>query len=118
MKEKTLESYYISKAEPFQSCLLALRHLILSIDPLITTERKFQIPVFQYRDKKLAYLWLNGRKLMIGFCLDKRVQPVTAGLQAKDIYESFRIDPDADLPVDVIRIKIKKLVQTIDEKLG
>ncbi len=55
---------------------------------------------------------------MIGFCLDKRVQPVTAGLQAKDIYESFRIDPDADLPVDVIRIKIKKLVQTIDEKLG
>ena len=114
MNEKTLESYYLSKSEPFQSCLLALRHLILSTDPLITTERKFQIPFFMYKGKKLGYLWLNGKKLMIGFCLDKSVQEVVPGIKTKDIYESFRIDPEADLPLELIREKIKLLMGEIN----
>ncbi|MEJ7692384.1 DUF1801 domain-containing protein [Daejeonella sp.] len=116
MKEKTLESYYLSKSEPFQSCLLALRQLILSVDPLITTERKFQIPFFQYKGKKLGYLWLNGKKLMIGFCLDKSVQKTVEGVKPKDIYESFRIDPNADLPIEVIRSKVETLLKKIDDK--
>ncbi len=116
MNEKTLESYYLSKSEPFQSCLLALRHLILSTDPIITTERKFQIPFFMYKSKKLGYLWLNGRKLMIGFCLDKSVQEVVPGVKSKDIYESFRIDPIADLPVELIREKIRFLLTAINDR--
>lgn len=116
MKEKTLESYYLTKSEPYQSCLLALRQLILSVDPLITTERKFQIPFFHYHGKKLGYLWLNGKKLMIGFCLDKSLQDTVAELKSKDIYESFRIDQNADLPVDLIRNKLKALITIIDKK--
>jgi hypothetical protein len=111
----TLESYYLSKPEPYQSCLLALRDFILSIDPQICNERKFQIPFFTYKGKKLGYLWLNGKKLMLGFCLDKSLQEIVPGIRPKDKYESMRIDPNADLPVDVILQKLNSYIALIDQ---
>jgi len=111
----TLESYYLSKPEPYQSCLLALRDFILCIDPQICHERKFQIPFFTYKGKKLGYLWLNGKKLMLGFCLDKSLQEIVPGIRPKDKYESLRIDPNADLPVDVILQKLNSYIALIDQ---
>jgi len=111
----TLESYYLSKPEPYQSCLLALRDFILGVDPQICHERKFQIPFFTYKGKKLGYLWLNGKKLMLGFCLDKSLQEIVPGIRPKDKYESMRIDPNADLPVDVILQKLNSYIALIDQ---
>lgn len=110
-----LESYYLSKPEPYQSCLLALRDIILRTNPNICHERKFQIPFFTYKGKKLGYLWLNGKKLMLGFCLDKRLQEVTAGAKPKDKYESLRIDPNADLPIEMIIQKLNYYLERIDQ---
>ncbi len=112
-----LENYYASKPEPYQSCLLALRHLILSAHPQIVHERKFQIPFFTYKSKKLGYLWLNRKKLMLGFCLDKSLQEPAAGTKPKDRYESFEIDPNADLPVELIMEKLYSYLAKIDSVL-
>jgi hypothetical protein len=109
-----LESYYLSKPEPYQGCLLALRYLILSANPAIVHERKFQIPFFTYKGKKLGYLWLNRKKLMLGLCLDKSLQEVVPEKKSKDQYESFQIDPDADLPVELIMQKLHYYLDRID----
>lgn len=109
-----LENYYLSKPEPYQGCLLALRHLILSANPGIVHERKFQIPFFTYKGKKLGYLWLNRKKLMLGFCLDKSLQEVIPDIKPKDKYESFQIDPNADLPVELIMQKLHYYLGRID----
>jgi len=113
-KPAALEYYYLSKPEPYQSCLLALKEIILRINPDICHERKFQIPFFTYKGKKLGYLWLNGKKLMVGFCLDKSLQEITPGIRPKDKYESVRIDPDQDIPVDMIREKLNQYLALID----
>jgi hypothetical protein len=110
----TLEAYYLSKPEPYQSCLLALRDIILRTNPNICHERKFQIPFFTYKGKKLGYLWLNGRKLMLGFCLDKSLREAVDGIKSKDKYESFRIDPRADLPMEMIMEKLRYYLGRID----
>jgi hypothetical protein len=115
MPATTLESYYLSKPEPYQSCLLALRDIIMRYDPGICHERKFQIPFFTYKDKKLGYLWLNGKKLMLGFCLDKSLIEFAPGEKVKDRYESFRIDPNEDLPVELILEKLGYYVEQIDK---
>src|SRR6201994_1285676 len=115
MKHTTLESYYLSKPEPYQSCLLALRDIILRVNPVICTERKFQIPFFTYKGKKLGYLWLNGKKLMLGFCLDKSLKEPVAGAKPKDQYESMRIDPNQDLPIDIIHEKLAYYLERIDK---
>jgi hypothetical protein len=110
----TLESYYLSKPEPYQSCLLALRDIILRTNSGICHERKFQIPFFTYKGKKLGYLWLNRKKLMLGFCLDKSLLKVTLNTKAKDKYESVQIDPNQDLPVDMIRERLGYYIGLID----
>lgn len=109
-----LQQYYLSKPEPFQGCLLALCQMILSTNPDIVHERKFQVPFFTYKGKKLGYLWLNRKKLMLGFCLDKRLQQWPEGVKPKDQYESFQIDPDADLPETLIREKLQYYLERID----
>lgn len=110
-----LEQYYLSKPEPYQGCLLALRHIIVNARPGIVHERKFQIPFFTYKGKKLGYLWLNRKKLMLGFCLDKSLQEVVPGVKPKDRYESFQVDPNADLPVELILQKLHYYLKRIDE---
>jgi hypothetical protein len=111
----TLESYYLSKPEPYQSCLLALKGVILQAHPGICHERKFQIPFFTYKGKKLGYLWLDRKKLKLGFCLDKSLQHTVAGMKPKDQYESMLIAPDADLPVEIILQKLHYYITKIDE---
>ncbi|MGN6292892.1 MAG: DUF1801 domain-containing protein [Chitinophagaceae bacterium] len=112
-----LENYYLSKPEPYQSCLLALRHIILSVDPAIVHERKFQIPFFTYKGKKLGYLWLNRKKLMLGFCTDKSLLETPPEAKPKDRYESFQINPDENLPVDLIVGKLKEYLNRINQSL-
>lgn len=112
-----LENYYLSKPEPYQGCLLALKHIILQANPGIVHERKFQIPFFTYKGKKLGYLWLNKKKLMVGFCTDRSLLKFPEGTRPKDRYESFRVDPEEDLPVEMIREKIKKYTEAIDQEL-
>lgn len=109
-----LENYYLSKPEPYQGCLLALCQFILSVHPGIVHERKFQIPFFTYKGKKLGYLWLNGKKLMLGFCLDKSLREVIPGIKPKDQYESFQIDKDEDLPIALITEKLHYYLDRID----
>ena len=113
---KTLEYYYLSKPEPYQSCLLALRYVILSANAGISPERKFRIPFFTYRGKKLGYLWLNGKKLMLGFCTDKSLLPTIEGAKPKDKYESMQIDPEADLPVELILQKLYYYLRLIENE--
>jgi hypothetical protein len=110
----TLEGYYASKPEPYQSCLLALKDIILRANAGIRHERKFQIPFFTYKGKKLGYLWLNGKKLMVGFCWDKSLQKVIPSIKPKDKYESMRIDPNADIPIDIILDKFNYYLALID----
>jgi hypothetical protein len=109
-----LEAYYLSKPEPYQGCLLALYQLITGFNAEIVHERKFQIPFFSYKGKKLGYLWLNRKKLMLGFCLDKSLQEFPPGVKPKDRYESFQIDPQEDLPIDLITQKLQYYLKRID----
>ena len=115
-KPATLAYYYLSKPEPYQSCLLALKDIILNASPAICHERKFQIPFFTYEGRKLGYLWLNRKKLMLGFCLDKSLQEETPGDKLKDKYESIEINPNEDIPVDYILQKLAYYIAFIDKK--
>lgn len=111
-----LNDYYLKFPEPHQGCLLALKHIILRVDEQITHERKFQLPFFSYKGKKLAFLWMNRKKLILGFITDKGVLPKTDGMKVKDQLEMIVIDPNADLPKALIEAKIRKLIDLYKAK--
>jgi hypothetical protein len=56
-----LHQYYLSKAEPNKSCLLALRSIILEQDDHITETRKYGMPCFCYKNKMFCYLWTDKK---------------------------------------------------------
>jgi len=106
-----LEDYYLRHPEPFQGCLLALKHMMLNLDDRITPERKYQIPFFYFEGKKLAFLWMNRKKLMLGFVTDKSIIPPIAGIKHKDQLEMIQIDPNTDLPVEMIIAKLQEQIR-------
>jgi len=106
-----LEDYYLRQPEPFQGCLLALKHIILNLDERITHERKYQIPFFYFEGKKLAFLWMNRKKLMLGFVTDKSIYPSKDGIKQKDRLEMIQIDPNIDLPMEMIAAKLLEQIR-------
>lgn len=109
-----LENYYLKQPEPIQGCLLALRRIILAADNHITEVRKYQVPFFYYKDKGLSFLWVNRKKLLLGFVTDKAVLPPTPGLKRKDSYEMIQIDPNQDIPLQMIRKHLKLQMKMYD----
>jgi hypothetical protein len=105
-----LDNYYLNQPEPVQGCLLALRRIILNTNNQISETRKYQVPFFYYKTKKLSFLWVNRKKLILGFVTDNTVFPVSAGFRRKDGMEMVQIDPNKDLPIELIREKLQQLI--------
>ena len=63
----------------------------------------------------VSFLWMSKKKLMLGFVTDKKIHPVVPGVKRKDEMEMISLDPSQDLPVEMIRERIQKLVNLYDE---
>ena len=109
-----LETYYLKQSEPMQGCILAMRDIILCISPHITHERKFQIPFFYYKGKKLAYLWVTKKRLQVGFVEDKCLQAPIPGVRLKDKYQSMQLNPAEDIPIEIILENLNRLIHLYD----
>ena len=101
----TALDYYYAKQELYtRECLLALKHIIMSIDSEIIAVRKYQIPFFCYKGFNLAFLWVHRKKILVGFVEDKKITG-----QRKDKVETIEINPMEDIPVLTIRESIENL---------
>ena len=102
--DKTSE-FYLQKDEPHKSCLLALQTIILSYSNDISETRKYGMPCFCYRSKPLCYLWTdkkNGEPYILvveGRNIDHPM--LEQGTRSR--MKILRINPEDDIPVDVIR---------------
>lgn len=56
-----LEQFYITKAEPYKSCLYALRDIILNFDVNLTETINYGMPCFKFKKRHFCYLWTNKK---------------------------------------------------------
>ena len=110
-----LEDYYLKHPEPVRGCLFALKQIIMSVSDQVRHERKYQVPFFSYKGKKLGFIWMNRKKLILGFITDKSVLLPVEGVRLKDQLETIQIDPNADLPKEMIVTKIKELIRLYEK---
>jgi hypothetical protein len=111
---RELENYYFRQPEPIQGCLLALKSIILSVDEGISHRRAYQIPVFYYKEKKLAFLWVNRKQLLFGLVTDKSLVTPPEGARRKNKYETMVIDPNEDIPAEEIVAMLRKQMELYD----
>ena len=112
-----LENYYLKQPEPTQSCLLALKSIIMKTDGNITHHRKYQLPFFYYKTWKLCFLWVKQKKLYLGFVEDRRIFGPSPERKSNNI-EMLLIRPDADLPVELILGKLQEKILLYEGKSG
>jgi len=112
---RELENYYLKQPEPIQGCLLALKSIILSVDKEISHRRAYQIPVFFYKEKKLAFLWVHRKRLLFGIITDKSLMAPPEGARRKNTYETMEIDPNQDIPAEDIVEMLLRQMKLYDE---
>jgi len=109
-----LEHYYDKQNDETKACLLALKSIIMSVDPQIVHFRKYQIPFFRYKNFGISFLWVNKKKILLGFVQDKKIIPQGDGLRQKDRISTLEINPMEDIPIDEIKHRIRELIGKYD----
>jgi hypothetical protein len=111
---RELENYYLKQPEPIQGCLLALKSIILSVNKEVSHRRSFQIPFFYYKEKKLAFLWVNRKQLLLGIVTDSSLFERQKGTRRKNQFETIVIDPNEDIPVKEIIKRLQGQIKLYD----
>lgn len=101
---KDLDDFYLSKEEPNQSCLLALRKIILEQDDQLNETRKYGMPCFCYRKKMFCYLWTDKKtdEPYILMVEGNRLEHPALEQGSRARMKILPIPADRDLPMKVI----------------
>ena len=99
-----LNNYYLNKAEPNKSCLLALRDIILKQDTNITATLKYRMPCFCYKKKMFCYLWTDKKtdEPYILMVEGKHLNHPELEEGDRSRMKIFRVNPKKDLPIKTI----------------
>ena len=99
-----LDNFYLNQEEPNQSCLLALRTIILNHNTNLNETRKYGMPCFCYGKKMFCYLWVDKKTNWPYILMVEGNKLVHSNLVAGDRkrMKVLNIDPTIDLPIDII----------------
>lgn len=98
---KEIDNYYLSKQEPFRSCLLTLQNIILKQDENISETKKYGMPCFCYKNKAFCYLWTDKKtnEPYVLFVEGKYLEAPELEEGNRSRMKIFRVNPNADIPI-------------------
>jgi hypothetical protein len=104
-----LDDFYLAQPEPFKSCLLALRDIILSYDPDLTNVLKYNYPFFCYNGKTVCYLSIDKKRQQpyMGFVEGYRLDHPKLLAEKRTRIKIMLFDAKKDLPVKAINAVLK-----------
>ena len=101
---RDIDHFYLDKAEPNKSCLLALKDLILQYHPDLEPAWKYRLPCFMFKGHIFCYLWVDRKSQFPYIAIGKGVQ-----IDHPDLIQGNRtfvklllINPEEDIPKDKI----------------
>lgn len=99
------DSFYLRYEEPLKGCLLAIKDVILDVDPMIEKDWKYGMPFFCVNGKMLCYLWTDKESgwPYIGFADGNQMQSAHLIQGERKRMAIFKINPEEDIPVSIIR---------------
>lgn len=106
------DAFYLDKDEPNKGCLLALRDIILAEDRKLSETKKYGMPCFCYLNKMCCYLWVDKKtdEPYILFVEGAYLNHPELEMGKRSRMKIFKVDPNKDLPIKMIRQILKKAV--------
>lgn len=101
---KETENFYLNLDEPLQSCMLALRDIILKSDDLVTETQKWSLPCFCYKKKMFCFLSFEQKTSEPYLLLVEgwRINHPSLLSAGRKRMKHLPIDVSKDLPVETI----------------
>ena len=99
-------NYYLSKEEPNQGCLLALRKFILNQDENISETIKWGIPCFSYKNRMFVFLSINKKSKhpYLLWVEGNRLSHPLLKQENRAKMKSFYVDPNKDIDIESLSI--------------
>jgi len=99
------DNYYLKQEEPYKSCLLAIKDLILGLDEKITPEWKYGLPFFYYKKKMFCYFWKDKKtqEPYIGICRGNEIDHPSLESGNRTRIKIFRVNPNEDIDVKTLK---------------
>jgi Domain of unknown function (DU1801) len=109
---KATDNFYLQKEEPLQSCLLALRQIILKQDKDITAAFKYGMPFFCYKGKMFCYLWVNKKTQQpyLGIVEGKHFNHPLLIIEKRSRMKIMLFDAEKQLPIKTIKLILKQAI--------
>src|ERR1700744_5983301 len=106
---KAIDDFYLQLEEPAQSCLLALRKIVLAQDKDVTEAWKYKMPFFCYKGKMFCYLWVHKKNSLpyIGIVEGRRVDHPALIIEDRARMKIMLLDPNTDMPIETIDAILK-----------
>ena len=99
-----IDNYFLSQSEPNQSCLLALRELILRQNAHISEAWQYKMPFFCYQGKRFCYLWVDKKSNQpyLGVVKGSQINHPNLIQEQRAKMKIMYFNPDEDLPIETI----------------
>ena len=99
------DNYYLKQEEPYKSCLLALKDIILGLDTDITPEWKYGLPFFYYKKKMFCYFWKDKKtqEPYIGVVKGSEIEHPLLEAGDRKKMKIFRVNPNQDIDVKSVQ---------------
>lgn len=97
-------NFYLQQEEPNQSCFLAMREIVLSMDAEIEESINYGSPCFIYRGRVFCYLWKDKKLNQPYFLLaeGKLLHHPLLETGDRKRMKVLRVRATEDLPIDAI----------------
>ena len=105
-----IDEYYLNLEEPFKSCFLALKEVILTQDENLEICWKYNMPFFCYKGKSFCYIWKDKKtkEPYIGIVEGKRIDNPFLETGDRKQIKVLPIDPNEDLEIHTIEMVLNQ----------
>jgi hypothetical protein len=109
---KETDHFYDKKEEPSKSCLLALRRIILKIDPEVSEAVKYGMPCFCFKSKMFCYLWTDKKTAepYILFVEGKRLNHPKLEQGKRSRMKVYNINPNMDISIEDLELLLLEAI--------
>lgn len=107
------DNFYLQQPEPLQSCLLALREIVLAQDKNLVSAWKYGMPFFCYNKKMFCYLWISKKtgQPYLGIVEGNRIEHPLLIQEKRSRMKIMLFDADKNLPVKTIKLILKEALR-------
>jgi len=107
-----LGNSHLHADDSINSCLIALKEIILSQDDNVTCAKKYGMPFFSYKGKMFCYLWVHKKYKhpYIGVVEGNQFEHPDLIIEKRLRMKVMLFDPNKDLPLDSIEPILRKAI--------